>query len=119
VPRPGQLDVPGVREQAGQAGRDLAAAGRALTEAEPRTFSELGALLAQRWPDRAPDALAQGVRGLVPLVQVPPRAVWGAAGQARHTPAEAWLGRPLAPGPSLPDHPAGLPGSRSASASIL
>ena len=40
-------------------------------------------------------ALAQGVRGLVPLVQVPPRAVWGAAGQARHTPAESWLGQPL------------------------
>jgi hypothetical protein len=35
------------------------------------------------------------VRSLVPLVQVPPRAIWGAAGQALHTPAEAWLGRPL------------------------
>jgi hypothetical protein len=75
--------------------RALAAAGRALTEAEPRTFRELGALLAGQWPGRVPAALAQGVRGLVPLVQVPPRAVWGAAGQARHTPAEAWLGRPL------------------------
>ena len=28
----------------------------------------------------------------MPLVQVPPRAIWGAAGQARHTSAESWLG---------------------------
>jgi winged helix DNA-binding protein len=89
------------RQLAGVDTGALAAAGRALTEAEPRTFRELGALLAERWPGRSPAALAQGVRALVPLVQVPPRAVWGAAGQARHTPAEAWLGRPLARGGSL------------------
>jgi len=73
----------------------LAAAGRALAEEKPRTFSELGAVLSERWPGHPPTALAQGVRSLVPLVQVPPRAIWGAAGQALHTPAEAWLGRPL------------------------
>jgi len=78
----------------------LAEAGRALVDAEPRTFSELGGLLAQDWPGHAPTALARGVRALVPLIQVPPRAVWGAAGQARHTSAEAWLGRPLDPSPS-------------------
>ena len=49
----------------------------------------------------SPAALAQGVRALVPLVQVPPRAVWGAAGQAAHTSAQAWLGRDLEAGPSL------------------
>jgi len=79
----------------------LAEAGRVLVEGKPRTFSELGALLADRWPDHAPAALAQGVRALVPLVQVPPRAVWGAAGQAAHTSAESWLGRSLEDGPSL------------------
>ena len=73
----------------------LAAAGRALAEEKPITFSELGAALSERWPGHAPTALAQGVRSLVPLVQVPPRAIWGAGGQALHTPAEAWLGRPL------------------------
>ena len=37
----------------------------------------------------------------MPLVQVPPRAVWGAAGRSAHTSAEAWLGRPMQPGPAL------------------
>jgi hypothetical protein len=79
----------------------LAEAGRALVDAEPRTFGELGGLLAPDWPGHPPNALAQGVRTLVPLVQIPPRAVWGAAGQSRHTSAEAWLGSPLDPSPSL------------------
>ncbi len=79
----------------------VAAAGRILVEEKPRTFSELGAELARRWPDHHPDALAQAVRALVPLVQVPPRAVWGKSGLAAHTSAEAWLGRPLSPRPSL------------------
>ncbi|HEY2305665.1 MAG TPA: winged helix DNA-binding domain-containing protein [Streptosporangiaceae bacterium] len=78
----------------------LAEAGRALVDAEPRTFGELGGLLAPDWPGHPPNALAQGVRTLVPLVQVPPRAVWGAAGQSRHTSVEAWLGSPLDPCPS-------------------
>ncbi len=69
----------------------LAAAGRALVEEKPRTFSELGAMLAERWPGHPPAALALGVRALVPLIQVPPRAVWGRGGQALHTSAESWL----------------------------
>jgi hypothetical protein len=82
---------------------ELAAAGRVLVEQKPRTFSELGTLLSARWPEHPPTALAQGVRALVPLVQVPPRAVWGAAGQAAHTSAESWLGRDLEAGPLLDD----------------
>jgi hypothetical protein len=35
------------------------------------------------------------VRNLVPLVQVPPRGLWGESGPAAHTSLEAWLGRPL------------------------
>jgi hypothetical protein len=74
---------------------ELARAGRALVEDRPMTFSEIGDELKSRWPQYPPNALAQGVRALVPLVQVPPRAVWGRAGRAAHTSAEAWLGRPL------------------------
>jgi Winged helix DNA-binding domain len=72
----------------------VAAAGRQAVETQPMTFSELGAALAGRWPDHPPAALAQAVRAHVPLVQVPPRAVWGQAGQSRHTSAEHWLGHP-------------------------
>jgi hypothetical protein len=71
----------------------VAAAGRALVEAEPMTFSQLGQGLAERWPDHPPRALAQAVRAFVPLVQVPPRAVWGQSGPSRHTSAERWLDR--------------------------
>jgi len=70
----------------------VAAAGRELVEAEPMTFSALGERLAGRWPDHPPAALAQAVRAHVPLVQVPPRAVWGRSGQSLHTSAEHWLG---------------------------
>ncbi|GAA1964119.1 winged helix DNA-binding domain-containing protein [Kitasatospora viridis] len=91
------------RSTAGSFGRDLvgldrtdlAAAGRELLGDEPLTFSELGRALAERWPDRDPAALAQAVRASVPLVQVPPRGLWGRSGRAAHTPVEAWLGRPV------------------------
>src|SRR5205823_7350261 len=81
----------------------IAAAGRALVEERPRTFAELGRLLAERWPDRDPAALAIAIRAWVPLVQVPPRGVWSSSGPARHTSAEAWLGRHLSATPSLAD----------------
>jgi hypothetical protein len=85
----------------------VAAAGRELVESEPMTFSQLGAALAGRWPDHSPAALAQAVRAHVPLVQVPPRAVWGRAGQSLHTSAEHWLG-PAAADPARPETLAGL-----------
>ncbi|WP_240359170.1 winged helix DNA-binding domain-containing protein [Pyxidicoccus trucidator] len=73
----------------------LVAAGRSLVEARPLTYTELGASLAERWPDRDATALAQALRLLAPLVQVPPRGIWGSSGQARCTTAESWLGQPL------------------------
>ena len=94
------------RQLAGADTAALAAAGRTLVESEPMTFSQLGRALAGRWPDHPPAALAQGVRTFVPLVQVPPRAVWGRAGQARHTSAEHWLGQ--AAQPARPPSPADL-----------
>ena len=68
------------------------AAGRAYVEAEPRTFKALGGHLAGRWPDRDRFALEILIRTGVPLIQVPPRGLWGRSGAARHTSIEAWLG---------------------------
>jgi hypothetical protein len=79
----------------------LVAAGCALLEERPRTAKELGELLQEQWPGRDPASLARAIRHLLPLVQVPPRGVWGKSGPAAHTTAEVWLGRPLDPAPSL------------------
>jgi hypothetical protein len=81
----------------------VAAAGRELVESEPMTFSQLGDALARNWPDHPPAALAQAVRAYVPLVQVPPRAVWGRAGQSAHTSAEHWLGAAAEQDPADPE----------------
>lgn len=71
---------------------ELAAVARELVEAEPRASTELGRLLAQRWPDVAPATLAYGARGTLPLVQVPPRGVWGRSGATTWTTTRAWFG---------------------------
>jgi hypothetical protein len=81
----------------------VSAAGRTLVEKQPRTASELGKLLGETWPDHDPATLASVIRTFVPLVQVPPRGIWGSSGQARHTSAEAWLGEPMAVEPSIED----------------
>ncbi len=63
-------------------------------DAEPLTPGEIGARLAEQWPDTPPGSLAEAARSLLPLVQVPPRAVWQRSGQVRLTTATAWLRKP-------------------------
>jgi hypothetical protein len=75
--------------------RALVAAGRALVDEEPLTTSELGARLATRWPSADAEALGNGLRAFLALVQVPPRGVWGQGGPPRCMTAETWLGAPL------------------------
>jgi hypothetical protein len=76
---------------------DLRAMGRKLIEHEPRTRAELGPVLAERWPGRDQDSLAYAVSYLEPIVQVPPRGVWGKTGAPRWTTVEGWVGRALDP----------------------
>jgi len=88
------------RVQASQFGRrlegidqaDLVALGRTYVEQEPRTFKAIGDHLLERWPGRDRMALEQTVRTGVPLIQVPPRGLWGRSGPIAHTSIEAWLG---------------------------
>ena len=74
-------------------------AGRALARERPLTFAALGAALAEQFPGRDPAALAQAIRAWVPLVQVPPRGLWGQSGPIAHLDAETWLGAAVAPAP--------------------
>ena len=69
-------------------------AARLLLDAEALTPGEIGARLAEQWPDTPPGSLAEAARSLLPLVQVPPRALWQRSGQVRLTTATAWLGTP-------------------------
>lgn len=91
------------RRMEGVDATELAEAARTLAEERPRTFAEIGAALAERWPGRDPAALSGAARALLALVQVPPRGLWGRSGPAAHTPAQAWLGRPLDAAASLDD----------------
>jgi Winged helix DNA-binding domain len=85
------------RNLAGLDVAEVVAAGRALLEDRPRAAAELAKLLRQRWPDRDAASLSYAVRYLLPLVQVPPRGIWGRGGSPVLATAETWLGRPVGP----------------------
>jgi hypothetical protein len=92
---------PFARQLGGADTHDVAAAGRELLAQEPRTRAELAALLAPRWPDADPAALAHAVTFHSALVQVPPRGLWGESGQPRWALTERWLERHADPEPDL------------------
>jgi hypothetical protein len=68
---------------------------------EALTARELGTLLVERGVGTDVQAIGNAARVYVPLVQVPPRGVWGAGGQARYQPLETWTGRRLDGEPSI------------------
>jgi Winged helix DNA-binding domain len=82
---------------------EVVAAGLELLAEGPATSGDIGKRLAERWPDRDPASLGHAVRWLAPMVQVPPRGVWGRGGLPRLETVERWLGRPLAARPSIDD----------------
>ena len=80
---------------------ELEAMARRSVEERPRSSIELGRLLAERWPGRDPSVLSIAARTLVPLVQIPPRGLWGGSGQPTLANLETWLGRPMEASPSI------------------
>jgi len=92
---------------------ELAAAAADLLGETALTRVELGARLASRWPDHDPASLAYAASHLLPLVQVPPRGLWGEPNsRAAFMLADAWLNAP-APAPAPTPAPAPAPVSRS------
>jgi hypothetical protein len=98
----------------------VAETGRRLVDVKPRGVAELGRLLVERWPGQDPSELSDVVRGALPLVKTPPRAVLGQKrsghGHQRRGVARPATGRRHR---SRPNGPAVLPrlrpGDRSAS----
>jgi hypothetical protein len=86
---------------------ELAAAAADLLGETALTRVELGAALAPRWPDHDPVSLAYAASHLLPLVQVPPRGLWGEANhRAAFFLASAWLaGRDPSTSPDPPPGP--------------
>jgi hypothetical protein len=68
---------------------------RRLLDERPRTMAELRAAFAEAYPDVHAAGLAYTCRNRLPLVQVPPRGVWGQRGTVRLAHLESWVGRPL------------------------
>jgi hypothetical protein len=73
----------------------LIAAARDAFSEQPLTRAELGRHLSAQFRDRDPLSLAYAISYLVPLVQVPPRGVWGASGPATWVTVEDWLREPM------------------------
>lgn len=77
------------------AGVDLAAAEaetERLLRSGPITADAIGANLAERWPDAKPSLLGSIARHRFPVVQVPPRGLWGRSGAATYALLDDWVG---------------------------
>jgi len=79
---------------------ELAEAAQRLLADQTLTRPALGKLLAERWPDHEPAALAWSAQFVLPLLHPPPSGTWGNAGPIPLVLAESWLGRPLPTDPS-------------------
>jgi Winged helix DNA-binding domain len=66
-----------------------------LLSETPMPLHRLRAILAEKFPELPTAAIAYACRCYLPLVQIPPRGVWGKKLQVTSTPLDSWLGRPL------------------------
>jgi hypothetical protein len=85
------------RKLAGVDPEELTAAASGLLAERPLTRLQLAKALSARWPDADRMSLAYAVTYLVPVVQVPPRGLWGKSAQATWTTAACWLSDPGEP----------------------
>jgi hypothetical protein len=74
---------------------ELVAIAAQLTAENPRGRVDLSRALSERWPDADFDDLGYTAAVLLPLVQAPPRAVWGKTRAAKWLHAEKALGAPV------------------------
>jgi hypothetical protein len=81
----------------------LAAAVHELLADGPLTARELARRLVERGIGDDVEAIGNATSTYVPLVQLPPRGVWGAGGQARYATLEAWTGQAVEADPSIDD----------------
>ena len=74
--------------------------GREQVEREPATLAALRPPLLAQWPDIDPTPATRLLNYVLPMVQVPPRGLWGRSGQPALTTLEAWTGAEM---PATPD----------------
>lgn len=91
------------RRMGGAARRRFASAVRELLADESLTAREVARRLVERGIGEEVTEIGYAVPVYVPLVQVPPRGVWGEGGQAKYVTIESWTGRDLDPEPSIDD----------------
>ncbi|HEY9376652.1 MAG TPA: winged helix DNA-binding domain-containing protein [Jiangellaceae bacterium] len=66
-----------------------------LLSETPMPQHKLRAVLAEKFPQLPTAAITYACRNYLPLVQIPPRGVWGKKLQVTSTPLDSWLGRSL------------------------
>src|ERR687895_1466787 len=85
-------------------GADIGSLQRAVREeldGEALHARELGRRLVARGIGDDVEAMGNATRAYVPLVQLPPRGVWGRSGQAKYATLESWTGRAPGGDPSI------------------
>ena len=91
------------RRMGGATPDQIAAAVDDLLAERPMIASELGRALVARGIGDDVEALGNAARVHLPLVQLPPRGVWGSGGKANYATLESWTGQALDPAPSVDD----------------